>query len=136
MTSRPPELRAAVVEVTNRCNLRCPCCASDSGRARPCEMSLAEMKGVVRDLAALGCRDFTMLGGEFLLRPDWYDIASEVKDAGMELQLITNGLLVTPEVRSRFKALDLKATAPLAASTASRSAARSWTSLSRTASAR
>ena len=106
MTSRPPELRAAVVEVTNRCNLRCPCCASASGRARPCEMSLAEMKGVVRDLAALGCRDFTMLGGEFLLRPDWYDIAGEVKAAGMELQLITNGLLVTPEVRRRFMSLD------------------------------
>ena len=106
MKSRPPELRAAVVEVTNRCNLRCPCCASASGRARPCEMSLAEMKGVVRDLAALGCRDFTMLGGEFLLRPDWYDIAGEVKAAGMELQLITNGLLVTPEVRRRFRALD------------------------------
>lgn len=106
MTPRPPELRAAVLEVTNRCNLRCPCCASASGKARPDEMDLCEMKGVVRDLAALGCRDFTMLGGEFLLRPDWYDIASEVKDAGMELQLITNGLLVTPEVRRRFRALD------------------------------
>ena len=102
----PPELRAAVLEVTNRCNLRCPCCASASGKARPDEMDLDEMKGVVRDLAALGCRDFTMLGGEFLLRPDWYDIAFEAKASGMELQLITNGLLVTPEVRRQFRSLD------------------------------
>ena len=106
MTSRPPDLHAAVVEITNRCNLRCPCCASASGRARPDEMSLEEMCGVVRDLAALGCREFTLLGGEFLLRPDWYEIATAVKGAGLELQLITNGLLVTDEIRAKFKTLD------------------------------
>ena len=88
-------LFSAVVEVSNRCNFRCPFCASDSGCARENEMTLDEMRGVVRDLAALGCRECTMLGGEFLLRPDWYEIARAVKDAGMELQLITNGLLVT-----------------------------------------
>ena len=106
MTSRTPDWHAAVVEITNRCNLRCPCCASASGRARPDEMSLEEMCGVVRDLAALGCREFTMLGGEFLLRPDWYEIAKAVKDAGLELQLITNGLLVTDAIRAKFKTLD------------------------------
>ena len=69
-------------------------------------MSLDEMCGVVRDLAALGCREFTMLGGEFLLRPDWYEIAKAVKEVGMELQLITNGLLVTDAIRAKFKTLD------------------------------
>lgn len=64
------------------------------------------MKVVIRDLATLGCRHFTMLGGEFLLRPDWYDIGRAVRESGMELQLITNGLLVTHETRSKFKALD------------------------------
>jgi MoaA/NifB/PqqE/SkfB family radical SAM enzyme len=69
-------------------------------------MSIDEMCGVVRDLAALGCREFTMLGGEFLLRPDWYEIAKAVKEVGMELQLITNGLLVTDAIRAKFKTLD------------------------------
>lgn len=99
-------LSNAVVEVTNRCNLRCPHCASASGPARADEMSLAEFRGVVRDLADLGCREFTMLGGEFLLRPDWFDIAREVKACGMELQLITNGLCVTREVRRQFLELE------------------------------
>ena len=99
-------LFAAVVEITNKCNLRCPHCASDSGCAREDEMSLEELRGVVKDLAALGCKEFTMLGGEFMLRPDWYEIARAVKDAGMELQLITNGLLVSEEVRKKFKTLD------------------------------
>lgn len=98
-------LRQAVVEVTNRCNLRCPHCASASGRARADEMSLGELRQVMRDLAALGCRTVTLLGGEFLLRPDWYEVAASVKATGMELQLITNGLLVTEAVRAQFKAL-------------------------------
>ena len=99
-------LFSAVLEITNRCNLRCPHCASDSGCAREDEMSLDEMKRVVADLRILGCREFTMLGGEFLLRPDWYEIAKAVKSEDMELQLITNGLLVSPETRKLFKSLD------------------------------
>lgn len=106
MTEGKTALFAAVVEVTNRCNFRCPFCASDSGCARENEMSLDEIRGVVRDLASLGCREFTMLGGEFQLRSDWYEIGRAVKDVGMELQLITNGLLVTEEHRRQFKTLD------------------------------
>ena len=68
MDARRIDLFAAVVEVTNRCNFRCPFCASDSGCARADEMSLDELKGVVWDLRALGCREFAMLGGEFILR--------------------------------------------------------------------
>ena len=97
---------AAVVEITNRCNLRCPHCASDSGCAREDELSLAEMKRVVEDLASLGCREFTMLGGEFVLRPDWFEIARHVRACGMELQVVTNGLLVDAEVRRRLQSLD------------------------------
>ena len=96
---------AAVVEVTNRCNLRCPHCASDSGTARADELSLDEMTRVVDDLASLGCRELTVLGGEFLLRPDWFDIAHHVRARGLELQLVTNGLLVTETVRRQFRTL-------------------------------
>lgn len=102
----PGQLHSAVVEVTNRCNLRCPHCASDSGVARENEMSLDELSGVVHDLAELGCREFTLLGGEFILRTDWYEIARCVKDAGLELQLVTNGILVTDAVRAQFRSLD------------------------------
>ena len=97
---------AAVVEITNRCNLRCPHCASDSGCARAAELPLDGMKGVVDDLASLGCREFTMLGGEFVLRPDWYEIARHVRARGLELQVVTNGLLVDAEVRRRLRSLD------------------------------
>ena len=96
-------LNAVVMEITNRCNLRCPHCASASGIARPDEMSLDEVKGVIADIASLGCKVFTMLGGEALLRPDWFEIAKAVRQAGIELTVITNGLVVTPEVREKLK---------------------------------
>lgn len=93
----------AVIEITNACNLRCPHCASDSGRAREREMSLAELQGVMRDLASIGCREVTLLGGEFVLRQDWPEVARAVKNAGMMLQIITNGLLVSEAVRAQLR---------------------------------
>lgn len=103
------QLNFAVVEITNRCNLRCPHCASASGCAREDEMSLAEMRQVMHDLAALGCGTVTILGGEFLMRKDWYEIAESVRANGMQLQLVTNGLLVTDAVRERIKTLGPRA---------------------------
>ena len=95
-----------VLELTNRCNLRCPHCASDSGVSRKAELSRGELQQVFADLATLGCQTISMLGGEILLRPDWYEICQDARSAGMELQLITNGLLVDEEVRKKFLSLD------------------------------
>ena len=69
----------AVVEITNACNLRCPHCASTSGCAREGEMTLDELKRVMSDLAELGCREVTLLGGEFVLRRDWPEVARAVR---------------------------------------------------------
>lgn len=96
----------AVLEITNRCNLRCPHCASNSGVCRQNEMTTDEIERVIRELKELGCRVLTLLGGELILRPDWYEIAQTVKDARIELQLVTNGILVDEEVRKKFRSLD------------------------------
>ncbi|RLB64444.1 MAG: hypothetical protein DRI90_04560 [Deltaproteobacteria bacterium] len=88
----PGPLRYAVIEVTNRCNLRCAHCASSSGRARDDELSLAEIVGLLDELADLGGEEVTIIGGEALLRPDWLDICGAVVDRAMRLVLVTNGL--------------------------------------------
>ena len=99
-------IQQAVFEVTNRCNLRCPHCASASGEAREWEMTLEQARGVIQDLGKLGCEELALLGGEPFLRPDWYEIASAVKSAGIELQLITNGLLVNEKIRRQVLSLN------------------------------
>ena len=95
-----------VLELTNCCNLRCPHCASDSGTSRCYEMSRTELQKVFHDLAELGCNTISMLGGEILLRHDWYEVCQDARAAGMDLQLITNGLLVNDEVRKKFLTLN------------------------------
>jgi radical SAM protein with 4Fe4S-binding SPASM domain len=99
--------RQAVIEITNGCNLRCAHCASTSGTPRADELSLAEWLGLIAELAELGCREVTLIGGEPLLHPDWPLIAAAVRAEGMELVLVTNGLLLArPAVRDALVELE------------------------------
>lgn len=93
-------LRRAVLELTNRCNLRCPHCASDSGKARPGELDGAGWIAVVDELAALGCRELTLIGGEAFLHPDWADVARHARSLDMVLVVVTNGLSLDEAGRS------------------------------------
>ena len=93
---------SAVLEITNRCNLHCPHCASNSGRRRPDEMDTPQLIAVIRTLADMGCRRLTLLGGELLLHPEWFKLAAEVKSRGILLQIITNGIAITEDVHRKF----------------------------------
>ena len=93
MPERGP-LRHAVLELTNRCNLRCPHCASSSGEAREGELSTAEWLALLAQMKSLGGEEVTLLGGELFLRPDWLELARAARDLGLRLVLISNGLLL------------------------------------------
>lgn len=90
-------LRHAVLEITNRCNLRCAHCASNSGEARTNELALGEWCRLLFDIRELGGEEITLLGGEPLLHPEWFKIAAAVGELGMRLVLISNGLLIDRE---------------------------------------
>lgn len=107
--SRPytEPLRFAVMEITNRCNLRCPHCASNSGEPRSDEFTKAQWFDVVDDLAKLGCEEVTLLGGEVFLYPDWLDVARRINDRNIQLTIVTNGLMVTDRIVENLKTLDL-----------------------------
>ncbi len=101
-------LEYAVLEITNRCNLRCPFCASNSGVARPDALKTNEWFAVLEELASLGGREVTLIGGEIFLFPEWEAVARKVVDLGMELVIITNGLLVTDAVYGRLMELPVR----------------------------
>lgn len=105
MTPANP-LRFAVLEITNRCNLRCAHCASDSGFPRENELTLAEWRQALAEIHALGGEEITLIGGELFLRPDWAEIADAVNGLGMRLVLVSNGLLLHDEATlARVRAL-------------------------------
>ena len=97
----PPEARyrplVCVWELTLRCQARCIHCGSDAGSPRGKELSTGEGLKLVGELAALGCQSVTLSGGEPLLRPDWPTLARSIREAGMGLEMISNGLAATEQ---------------------------------------
>jgi radical SAM protein with 4Fe4S-binding SPASM domain len=87
----------AVWEVTLRCDLACRHCGSRAGHARPNELSTAECLRLVGELAALGVKEVTLIGGEAYLRPDWTKLIRAIRRAGMLPSITTGGRNLTPE---------------------------------------
>ena len=85
----------AVWEITLKCDLKCAHCGSRAGQARPKELSTAECLDVVSQLAKLGCREVTLIGGEAYLRNDWVDIIRGIRSHGMACTMTTGGRNLT-----------------------------------------
>src|SRR4051812_11193620 len=81
----------AVWEVTLACDLSCRHCGSRAGRARPDELSTAECLDLVHQMAALGVREVTLIGGEAYLREDWLEIVAEIDRVGMTATMTSGG---------------------------------------------
>ncbi len=81
----------AVWEITLACDLKCGHCGSRAGKARPKELSTEECLQVVAELAALGTREVTLIGGEAYLRRDFAQIIAAVRSAGMQCTLQSGG---------------------------------------------
>lgn len=97
----PPRL--VYWEVTKRCNLRCAHCrAVPQGEASPDELSLAEGISLIDAIAEVGRPILVLTGGEPLLRPDLFDLATYGSWRGLRMALATNGTLVTREVAPRI----------------------------------
>lgn len=87
----------AVWEVTLACDLACRHCGSRAGRARPDELSTAECLDLVRQMADLGVREVTLIGGEAYLRDDFSEIVREIAACGMSATMTTGGRGITQD---------------------------------------
>jgi radical SAM protein with 4Fe4S-binding SPASM domain len=89
-------------ELTERCNLACLHCfinqPAGSREAAQRELTLAQVRCVLDQLADAGCLFLLFTGGELLLRPDFRDIWRYAKQRGMLVSLFTNGTLLTRRV--------------------------------------
>jgi len=86
--------RSCVLELTLACNARCIHCGSSAGERRDNELSHNAILHIFDQLARLGCESVTFSGGEPLLRREWQQLARAVRNNGMQVDIITNGLLV------------------------------------------
>jgi len=86
------------VEVTRRCNLRCPHCFTDAGgKAHPGPEPEALARLLV-ELAAAGAESVAFSGGEPLLRRDLEAAMARGRDHGIRhYALVTNGFYADPQ---------------------------------------
>lgn len=87
----------AVWEVTLACDLACRHCGSRAGKDRPDELTTAECLDLVDQMADLGVREVSVIGGEAYLREDWVDIIRHIRKRGMMALMTSGGRGLTPE---------------------------------------
>jgi len=80
-----------VIELTRRCNLNCCHCYNVKNRG---ELSLKQVKDMVRQLRQAGCLFAILTGGEIFTRPDLYEILMFMRRAGLDIKIFTNGTLI------------------------------------------
>jgi Y-X(10)_GDL-associated radical SAM protein len=86
-----------VWEITLACDLKCVHCGSRAGHVRSRELSTEECLDLVRQLARLGTREITLIGGEAYLRKDWLKIVSEIAAHDILCTMQSGGLHLTGE---------------------------------------
>ena len=97
-----------VWNVTRRCNLKCVhCYAQARDEAFPDELSTAEGKAVLDDLADFGCPVVLFSGGEPLVRPDLTELAAYAVERGMRAVISTNGTLIDEPKARELKEVGL-----------------------------
>jgi len=87
----------AQIDLTNRCNMRCPICFANAGATgRVCEPDYEQVirqLEVLRNLKPTPCTAIQFTGGEPTIHPDFLRIVSAARDMGFShIQIATNGL--------------------------------------------
>jgi radical SAM protein with 4Fe4S-binding SPASM domain len=80
-----------VWELTLKCDLACRHCGSRAGAKRHDELSLEEALDLVRQMAALGAKEVTLIGGEAYLFEGWTEVVREIRKNGMQSSMVTGG---------------------------------------------
>ena len=104
-------LDSCVWEITLACCFSCKYCGSGAGKARDNELTTAECLDVARQLAELGCRRVSMIGGEVFMRPDWQQIVRALTGRGVRVAIITNGFLFHESLLSALTELNVESVA-------------------------
>lgn len=99
----------AMVELTYRCNLKCRHCyvaPQTCYRGRK-ELDTGQVFNILDQLTQAGCLNMGFTGGEPFLREDIFEILAHAKKKGLNIVILTNGTLITPDKADRLERLGL-----------------------------
>jgi len=93
-------------ELTYACNLQCVHCLSSSGRRDPRELTTAEAKALLDELARLQVFYINIGGGEPMVRRDFFEIIDHSIGVGVGVKFSTNGAFIDAAAAARLAAMD------------------------------
>lgn len=97
----PRVLLAVDIDLTYRCNHNCKHCwlwlAPDAEETQQ-ELTFDEIRSIADQARTLGTREWTISGGEPMLRPDFPEIFKYLTDKSQSFTLKSNGTLITPQI--------------------------------------
>lgn len=96
---------AVHLDVTYRCNERCVHCYLDHDDHG--EMTTAEIKGVLEQLAEAGVFFLTFSGGEVFLRRDFFDLLEHARRLSFNVKVKTNAVMIDEDDAKRLRALNI-----------------------------
>jgi len=97
-----------VWNMTRRCNLKCVHCYSGSSDAAgEGELTTAEGKKFLADLASFGSPVVLLSGGEPLLRRDFLELAETAAGLGLRVVVSTNGTLINHAAAEELRKIGL-----------------------------
>lgn len=99
------------IDLTFRCNNKCRHCwlriPPDANEKKE-ELSFREIKSMVGEARAMGCRRWSISGGEPMLRPDFPEIFDYLTFHSRDYSINTNGTLITPKIAKLLKKKGVK----------------------------
>ena len=89
---------------TNACNMYCDHCYRDAGCKAEEELSTAEAKTLLEQIARANFKIMIFSGGEPLMRPDIVELVAYASSLGLRPVFGTNGTLITLDMAKKLKA--------------------------------
>lgn len=98
------------IQIVDHCNLKCDNCNHLANIASPWYMEKEEfeftLQKIKKELLPHGLKRIMLLGGEPLLHPQILEfcmLARKIFPSGIDIDLLTNGILLTPELGQKLK---------------------------------
>ena len=88
---------------TNACNMYCDHCYRDAGCKAEEELSTAEAKTLLEQIARANFKIMIFSGGEPLMRPDIVELVAYASSLGLRPVFGTNGTLITLDMAKKLK---------------------------------
>src|SRR5271154_6382721 len=96
---------AVHMDVTYRCNERCVHCYLDHDDKG--EMTTAEIKDVLDQMADAGVFFLTFSGGEVFLRRDFFELLEYARRLMFNVKIKTNAVMINEKKARRLRGLDV-----------------------------